>query len=205
MKTRRIAIVAFILCACMIIGIGYANLSKELAVNGTVHAGARSDLEVWFVNAEVDTTVDNNQCTVAALSGASTGATKAITVNMETAAMQNVGDKAVAKFEIANQESVSNAVHAKLYNASYTINASNSAFTNPGDYYDVNYYFVEKTGTGEEITIAADAKTVTDLPPQRSVYLVVEVTLKKSVIDNTVSHAATFTITYTAEAIEATH
>ncbi|MBE6702585.1 MAG: hypothetical protein E7585_04130 [Ruminococcaceae bacterium] len=211
MKTKRIAIISFLLCACMIIGLGYAAISKELSVGGTLHAGARSDLEVWFVGAEIDTDTTNNNCTVATLSGG-TGVTKALTVNMETTSMQNVGDKAVAKFKIQNQETVANAVHAKVYNPDFIINGSNSSFTNPSDFYDVTWSFVEDTvgntalgDADHEVTLATDSKTVEDLPPQHSVYLIVTVTLKKSVIDSTVSHAANFTITFTAEAIEADH
>lgn len=204
MKSRRIAIVAFLLLACMVIGIGYASLTRELNVSGTLHAGTRSNLEVWFVGAEKDTSVDNNYCSVAALSG---GTEKALTVNMETDQMLNVGDKAVAKFEIANQELIANATHAELVTPSFTLTASNAAFTNPEDFYTVTYEFVEvddnPTGDGEEVTIAGDSKSVTDLPPQHAVYLIVTVTLTQSVIDASVSHAATFTITYTANAIAA--
>ncbi|MBE6702745.1 MAG: hypothetical protein E7585_04965 [Ruminococcaceae bacterium] len=207
MKSRRIAIVAFLLCACMIVGIGYAALTRELSVSGTLHAGARTNLQVWFIGAEIDSTVENNQCSIATLLD-DVGNDEALTVSMATNNMQNVGDKAVAKFKIQNKETVLNAVHAELVNPSFQIRGANDAFTNPGDYYTVTFEFVEGDANDDlsdddhEITIAADGQSVTDLPPQYSVYLVVTVELIKSVIDSTVSHAANFTITYTANAIE---
>ena len=209
MKTRRIAIISFLLCACLIIGLGYAAISKELSVSGTLHAGARSDLQVWFVGAETDNTVADNKCTVATLSGG-TGVTEALTVNMETAQMQNVGDTAVAKFKIKNNETVANAVHAKIINPTFIINGANENFTTAGNFYNVTYKFEAADNTavqtsGHSVEIAADEKSVTDLPPQHAVYLVVTVTLTQSVIDTTVSHAANFTITYTAEATAANH
>lgn len=35
MKNRRLALVAFLLCACMIVGVGYAALAEELKIDGT--------------------------------------------------------------------------------------------------------------------------------------------------------------------------
>lgn len=36
MKNRRLALVAFLLCACMIVGVGYAAVADELTVSGTI-------------------------------------------------------------------------------------------------------------------------------------------------------------------------
>ena len=212
MKMRRTAIVAFLLCACLVMGLGYAAISRELAINGTLHAGTRGDLQVWFVKAEIPTLAEGtNMCSVATLS-LSEGADKSLTANMETANMINVGDKAVARFKIQNQETLANAVHAKLYGATFDLKASNTAFTNASEYYDVTYSFVvaEDNPTDLEHTVSIDVDAdgepiVEDLPPQYSVYLEVTVTLKKSVIDTEISHAATFTITYTAEATDGLH
>ena len=52
MKNRRLALVAFLLCACMIVGVGYAALAEELKIDGTAtfHADDTSVLEdkVYF-------------------------------------------------------------------------------------------------------------------------------------------------------------
>ncbi len=214
MKMRRTAIVAFVLCACLVIGFGYAAMSHEMTLNGTLHAGARSSLEVWFVGAEIPAKNEDdstNMCTVATISAA-TGVTKSLTANMETASLQNVGDKATAMFKIKNDELAANLTHAQITNPELSLTGANGAFTNPEDFYEVSFKFVEDTEDNAElgddyhsVTIAADAQSVTDLPPQHAVYLVVTVTLKASVTDETVSHAANFTLTFTASALGADH
>ena len=214
MKMRRTAIVAFVLCACLIIGFGYAAMTHEMTLNGTLHAGARSSLEVWFVGAEIPTKNEDdstNMCTVATLSAA-TGVTKSLTANMETDSLKNVGDKATAKFKIKNEELAANQTHAEIVTPEFSLAGANGAFTNPEAFYEVSYKFVEDTDGNaalddddHSVTIAADAQSVTDLPPQHAVYLVVTVTLKASVTDESVSHAANFTLTFTANAVTATH
>ena len=213
MKSRRLAIVAFLLIACTVIGIGYAAMSKELTVSGGLHAGPRSNLEVWFTDADVDDTVDNNLCTVASLV-ADQGAQKALTANMETGTLTNVGDTAVAIFKISSLELASNSTHAKIYDPSMTLLGANSGFTNPEDFYNVTFEFIDDPANAalnddeHAVSIGTDdagKPVVKDLPPQHSVLLKVTVTLKTSVTSESVNHAATFTLTYTAEAIQATH
>ena len=47
MKNRRLALVAFLLCACMIVGVGYAALAVQLTIEGTAsfHNNATTGLE----------------------------------------------------------------------------------------------------------------------------------------------------------------
>ena len=47
MKNRRLALVAFLLCACMIVGVGYAAVVVNLEVNGTAafHTNSTSALD----------------------------------------------------------------------------------------------------------------------------------------------------------------
>ena len=59
MKTRRFTVVAFLLAAVMIIGIGFANLSDLLTINGTINtnqpaANAAFDEKVYFSDAVAD-------------------------------------------------------------------------------------------------------------------------------------------------------
>ena len=45
MKSRRIVVTAFLLCACLIIGVGYAALNDDLVVKGIrVHSQVRNCL-----------------------------------------------------------------------------------------------------------------------------------------------------------------
>ncbi len=51
MKNRKSIIVAFLLCACLIVGVGYAAFSGNLIINGTAtytHDGAELDEDIYF-------------------------------------------------------------------------------------------------------------------------------------------------------------
>ena len=71
MKKRRIAIVAFLLCATLVLGIGYAALSDQLNITGTATyrptsvVNDRVDAAIKFTNAVADA----KYCTAANFSG----------------------------------------------------------------------------------------------------------------------------------------
>ena len=206
MKNRKIAIIAFLLCACTIIGLGYAAFSTELTISGTAHAKTRDSLKVYFVGAEKPAHENGteNMCKVATLSVSENEETS-LTVNMETQNMTNVGHMATAKFKIKNDESVKDAVHVKIENPVLTLTASNPDLFDPKDIYDVQYEFKvaedNPTGEGHEghtVTFGTDNKTVTDLPPQHSVYLIVTIELKVSITNETINYAAPLNLTFSA-------
>lgn len=53
MKKRRTVLIAFLLMAVMVIGVGYAATSAELLINGTA-ATTASDIDVYFSAAALD-------------------------------------------------------------------------------------------------------------------------------------------------------
>ena len=102
MKNRRLALVAFLLCACMIVGVGYAALTDTLKVGGTVSMGSEAikfDGDIYWKSAEVapndekvtvELTNENDTLTITA--DALDTINEAFTV---TAIMKNKSDKAV--------------------------------------------------------------------------------------------------------------
>ena len=57
MKNRRNVIIAFLLCACLIVGVGYASLSTTLALNGSAsltdeYMEELFDSKIYWVSAE---------------------------------------------------------------------------------------------------------------------------------------------------------
>ena len=54
MKKRRLVIVAFLICATLIAGIGYAATTETLTINGTATTSA-TDINVYFKSAEITT------------------------------------------------------------------------------------------------------------------------------------------------------
>ena len=63
MKNRRNTIVAFLLCACLIVGIGYAALTTDLFLNGKAaidKALAEEVFDSYIVWESVDITADGS-------------------------------------------------------------------------------------------------------------------------------------------------
>ncbi len=182
MKKRRIAIVAFLLCACMVIGLGYAAISRTLTVNANAH-GIAGTLDVYFTEA-----TKGANCVNAKLDGDENAA---LSATFTTTDLTTVGASATATFKITNKETV-DAINAKI---DYVITNNTNA-----NYYSVAYEFV---ATGEDadagVVIADGNQSVTTLPYGQSVNIVVTVTLKAGVTDPTQS--ATIGIDFKAESL----
>lgn len=99
MKTKRTAIVAFLLCAIMAIGIGFAAISKNLEINGNANLGMDSTgFSVAFVQADCSATGTDGTSTIV-VGGDSTVAT--FTVN----GLKNAGDTVTGTFTVKNTSS----------------------------------------------------------------------------------------------------
>jgi len=63
MKNRRIILIAFLLCSCMIVGLGYAAYTEVLDINGTAELSADQvhDANVYFSKAVAVETGDGAQ------------------------------------------------------------------------------------------------------------------------------------------------
>lgn len=96
MKTKRTAVVAFLLCAIMAIGIGFAAISKNLEINGNANLGMdATGFSVAFVNGETD----DNHVSEINITGDATVAT--FTVN----GLKKAGQTVVGTFTIENTSS----------------------------------------------------------------------------------------------------
>ena len=98
MKTKRTAVVAFLLCAIMAIGIGFAAISKNLEISGNANLGMdATGFSVEFVQSGCET--DDGDVSSIVISGDPTVAT--FTVN----GLKKAGDKVVGTFTIKNTSS----------------------------------------------------------------------------------------------------
>ena len=104
MKNRRLTIVAFLLCACLVVGFGYAALADDLDITGdtslTVNA-ANDELnsDVYFTEVS-----DVENC--GAVVSLSDNDKIAVTVTDDNSTMALAGDKASFKATIANDSGV---------------------------------------------------------------------------------------------------
>ena len=182
MKKRRLAIAAFLLCACMVIGLGYAAISRTLTVNANAH-GVAGTLDVYFTEA-----TKGANCAGAKIDGDENAS---LSATFTTTDLTTVGNSSTATFKITNKETVDQ-INAKI---DY-VNTTNSNAA----YYDVAYEFV---ATGDDadagVVIATDKQSVTNLPYGQSVNIVVTVTLKTGVVDP--SQSSTIAIEFKAESL----
>ncbi|MBQ8350703.1 MAG: hypothetical protein IJY20_01500 [Clostridia bacterium] len=188
MKSRRIVVTAFLLCACLIIGVGYAALSDILEVTGTGllsegMADTEFEKDVYFK--EVTT---RTNCTAVIDASDTTGDTVIITIADTTSKMAVKGDTATATLVVANDSL--EAVHVTLN----SINDPNGYFSISCDE-QAGFDIIAGTNNGDG-TVTPGTTTI-----------VVTVTLEKTV-DATLAtlndgKGATFKLELTAESVSA--
>ena len=102
MKSRRIVVTAFLLCACLIIGVGYAALNDDLVVKGTGllsegMADTEFEKDVYFKEV-----TSRTNCTAVIDASDTTNDTVVITITDTTSKMAVKGDKATVTLVVAN-------------------------------------------------------------------------------------------------------
>ena len=127
MKNRRIAITAFLLCACLLIGVGYAGLVDDLIVNSTVSltaAGASDEFseDVYFVSA------DGTNCSASLDHSDSSKDTVLVTISDVVSGMAMKNDTASVTLNIKNDSSEKVSVSVKAPATDITYGAG-SPFT----------------------------------------------------------------------------
>lgn len=201
MKKRRLVIVAFLLCACMVIGIGYAAVSRSLYVLGTINI-ANSNIDVVFTRAGAFTGEYNdvtygtedgntkNYCTGATI------VTDDYHVRLNTDVMNDIGQSAVAIFTITNRLSTTDVSVSHPSTNPHSISGTIGT-----EYFTFSHKFVQAEGsTGVEID--ADGETVTKLPAGQSVRLIVSISVAREITaDLNPNESLEFTATYNATAL----
>ena len=99
MKNRRNLIVAFLLCACLIVGIGYAALTDTLRIDGTAAVKHENANNVFDGSVMWDTTITNGKNQLDTVEYGSDADTATITVNSLTVE----GSTAVFELKIINK------------------------------------------------------------------------------------------------------
>ena len=125
MKNRKTVIVAFMLIAVMLLGVGYAALTDTLTIIGNAHidmnqAATNFDENVYFVDAKVTETANVNASTPDTVSFTADDAT--FTANT----LATLGDKCVFTFTVENDSNVAVDFVANAQKLSGVDNPSNS-------------------------------------------------------------------------------
>ena len=177
MKNRKIVVVAFLVVAVMLLGVGYAALTDTLTIIGNAHidldkTNSLFDERIKFTAAEVlDSTGKGTTADVASFN--SDDAT--FTVN----SMAEVNDKSVFLFTITSESNVDANITVNEKKLSGDVNPSNSNAKK----FKVEYAYPQGT----------------ELAAGGSITVQVTVTLIESVVEAT---SATFGIEYTATSVD---
>lgn len=178
MKNRKTVVIAFLVVAAMILGVGYAALTDTLSIIGNAHididsANKTFDEKIYFSAAE-------------ATSSTGTGATADVAsftpddATYTANKLATFGEKSVFTFTITNDSNVDANVTVASTKLSGVENPSNTNV----DKFDVEYTYPDG------MTIAKDGGTIT---------VVVTVTVKEPITSAT---SATFGIELTATSVD---
>ena len=178
MKNRKTVVVAFMLCAVMLLGVGYAALSDTLTIIGNVHIDLNATNKAFDENiffSDATPTSSTGTGTEADIANA-TGDDATFTANK----LARVNEVSVFKFTIKNTSNVDAVISVKPQKGSGDANPSNSN----SDKFEVVYDYPD----GQ--TIAKNGGTIT---------VTVTVTVKEPVTSAT---SATFGIELTATSVD---
>ena len=178
MKNRKIVIVAFLVVAAMLLGVGYAALTDTLTIIGNAHidigqANTTFDEKVYFSAAEATSSTGTGTVADAA---SYTADDATFTANK----LATVGQKSVFTFTIKNDSNVDAVISVNSTKLSGDTNPSNS---------NSNKFTVEYSYP-DGMTVAKTGGTIT---------VVVTVTVKEPV---TAATSATFGIELTATSVD---
>lgn len=129
MKNRRLAIVTFMLVAILLLGVGYAAVSRQLQISGTAHISAvtLSEFDVTFTDATSQTPTDFNANGTVPTATTNTIESGGHEVTLTVGNFETVGDKLVLTYEVTYSQ-VKQGIHAHLSVPSIVItNTTNSS------------------------------------------------------------------------------
>jgi hypothetical protein len=182
MKNRRFAIIAFILCACFALTVGFAAIQETLAINGNLKTVAdSSNFVVKFTNATAEAENGSGQ-DITIGSGTATFVDHTASIDCEKLAL--AGDKLTVVYTITNASKEGIKAQVTVNDAVVTNNNANGQ-TN--SYYDVTVDWTPDTSS-----------TYATLDVGETLEVTVTVVLNTTPAFDA---AATFAISITADAI----
>ena len=187
MKKRRIVVLAFLLFACLSLGIGYAALTDSFTVTGDLGANVdNSNLVVVFDGETESTTevstVDGTHCNFATANGAS-GLDGKTVAELTISGLTTKGDQAWAKLVVVNRSTAAKADELNATLSAPTVN-----------YKDLDQGMFEITATWQTTTGTTPDDQVLEINEAMVVYILIELLETPT---NSVT-AKSFEVTFTA-------
>lgn len=119
MKKRKNAVLAFLLCAAIGLGVGYAAVTKDLTINGTIGATPNDDAFTVVFTGDVVETDTINKLEASATEDGVVG-------SFQASGLNTIGETVSAKYTVENQ---STDYKASLSAKIYTDEACNTEWT----------------------------------------------------------------------------
>ena len=186
MKNRRTIIIAALLVLALCLGIGYADLTREMVISSTANLDPNNNaFKIVFIKAEVE----DGKASVATASVTGGGSTANYTVT----GLTQPGDSVKITFTIENQTADVDATMVSLSKTpgTVTITAADGSTTDgisADTWFDKEIVIKDSTGTevpdGNSFTIAPGAQATVEIT----------VTLKNTVVNSTKLTGATVSL-----------
>jgi len=194
MKNRKTVVVAFLLVAAMLLGVGYAALSDTLTIVGTAQidmnaAGNEFDEKVYFNAAKVVSSTGSGDKAKDTASHTTDDAT------YEVHSLAVLSEEAVFAFEIKSTSNVAVNVTANATKLSGVANPSNSN----EEYFDVKYEYYDDYDDATKTFGTKLTEGNVQIASNGSIWVKVIVSVKKAVVTAT---GATFGIELTATTVD---
>jgi hypothetical protein len=175
MKKRRTLIITALLLAALVLGIGYASLSRELVIGSEANlAPDEKDFDIVFTHAGIDKAAFGS----ASLTGDQDNAT---TAHYTLTGLSAKGETAIMTFVITNRTKDVKATLKSLSMLPGTLyvgdGTSNTA--DPAKYFDKKVVITDAEGN----VLANNAYTAFDVGAKESVTVTITVTLKETVTE----------------------
>lgn len=191
MKKRRTLIITALLLAALVLGIGYAALSRELVIGSEANlAPDNTKFDIVFTSAGID----NSAYGSASLTGDQNNAT---TAHYTLTGLAGQGDKAVMTFVITNRTHDVEATLVSLSTLPGTlyVGEGTSATGNVTDYFDKQIVVKDHDGN---VVAESDYQTFT-IAAQETATIEITVTLKQTVSEKLTLTGASVVLNFSGE------
>ena len=151
MKNRKTVIVAFMLIAVMLLGVGYAALNDTLVVDGTAGVDVDDTKEVFDGDIYFSKVISGDGCTAVINSDPDTG-----TITVTDGKLKEVGDEVIATYTIKSESDLDVTITKPTF-------ANGKITNNNSTYFDVYVNWVNDSMTlpaGQTIDVVVTIKLI---------------------------------------------
>lgn len=190
MKNRRFAIIAFIAIAILLMGVGYAAISRNLQISGSAHVSAvtLAEFDVTFKETVAvqpgDVTNVNGSTADGTIPTATTNTieTGKHEVTLAVSGFETVGDQLVLNY-VVEYSTLKEGIDAQLTTPNVVVNNTNPD-TDDNDYFSAVASFASSTLTAAQPTTTLTVTISLDAVPADATFTSITVTFSANPVSN---------------------